>query len=43
MYRTIMGAALWVVQWYKPNGSLSMQQIAEIQADIFFSGICARD
>jgi AcrR family transcriptional regulator len=42
MYRTIMGAALWVVQWYKPNGSMSMRQIAEAQADIFFSGICTR-
>jgi AcrR family transcriptional regulator len=43
MYRTIMGAALWVVQWYNPKGSLSMTRIAEAQADIFFSGICAAD
>jgi AcrR family transcriptional regulator len=41
MYRTIMGAAVWVVQWYNPKGSLSIERIAEVQAEIFFSGICS--
>jgi AcrR family transcriptional regulator len=40
VYRTIMGAAIWVVQWYKPGKPLTMDRIAAVQAEIFFSGIC---
>jgi AcrR family transcriptional regulator len=43
MYRTIMGAAVWVVQWYNPTGSLPIERIADVQADMFFSGICLPD
>jgi AcrR family transcriptional regulator len=42
VYRTIMGAAVWVVQWYKPDKPLTIDRIAAVQAEIFFSGICSK-
>jgi AcrR family transcriptional regulator len=39
VYRTIMGALAWVPRWYRPDGSVTIAQIAESQADVVLRGI----
>jgi len=34
----LLGMINWIYQWYKPEGSLSAEQIAQQYTDIFFNG-----
>jgi AcrR family transcriptional regulator len=37
--RALMGILNWTLTWYRPNGALSIEEIAAQYADLFFSGI----
>ena len=37
--RNILGSMNWTVTWYKPQGALSIDQIAEQMAGVFLNGI----
>ena len=37
--RALMGILNWTLTWYRPNGALSIEEIADQYADLFFSGI----
>jgi hypothetical protein len=34
----LLGMINWIYQWYKPEGALNSQQIAEQFSEILFSG-----
>lgn len=38
-YRTIMGAIGWVTRWYRPGGSLPMDEIIDAQARLWMDGL----
>ena len=37
--RGLMGAMNWSITWYKPSGKLSIDEIAELFANMFLSGL----
>ena len=37
--RGLMGILNWTLTWYRPNGSLSIEKIADYYADLFFNGL----
>ena len=37
--RTLLGAMNWTITWYRPDGPLSAEEIANGYADIFFKGL----
>jgi AcrR family transcriptional regulator len=39
--RTLLGSLNWTVTWYRPNGGLSIEQIADRNADLLFNGLLA--
>ena len=40
--RTILGALNWSVQWFRPDGQMSAEQIAEAMADYLIRGLLAK-
>lgn len=40
--RAILGVMNWTVTWYRPDGSLKPEEIAEQFADLFLKGLLAR-
>lgn len=41
--KAMLGAHNWVSVWYRPNGRLSGQEIAERMADAFLHGLLAKE
>lgn len=41
--RTVLGACNWFYRWYRPDGRLSLEEMAEFFVDILFNGIVATD
>jgi len=39
----ILSACNWFTQWYRPNGSLSVDEVAERFCDLFLTGLATRD
>lgn len=39
VYLTIMGALAWFPRWYREEGPLQPERIAEMQADLFLEGL----
>lgn len=39
--RTVLGACNWFYRWYRPDGAMSMEQIADFFIDVLFKGITA--
>jgi AcrR family transcriptional regulator len=39
--RTVLGACNWLYRWYRPDGPLSMDELADVFVDILFHGIAA--
>jgi AcrR family transcriptional regulator len=39
----ILSACNWFTQWFRPNGSLSVDEVAERFCDLFLIGLAARD
>lgn len=37
--RALMGTLNWTLTWYRPNGALSIEKIADQYADLYFNGI----
>jgi AcrR family transcriptional regulator len=37
--RGLMGILNWTLTWYRPNGSMSIEKIADYYADLFFDGL----
>jgi hypothetical protein len=37
--RGLMGVMNWTITWYRPDGQLSVDEIADYFADIFLTGI----
>ncbi len=37
--RGLMGILNWTLTWYRPNGSMSIEKIANYYADLFFNGL----
>jgi len=40
--RALLGVLNWTITWYRPDGSLAPDQIAEQFADLFLQGLLAR-
>ena len=40
--RALLGVMNWTITWYRPDGSLSPEMIAEQFADLFFTGLLVR-
>jgi AcrR family transcriptional regulator len=40
--RVILGALNWTVQWFRPDGQMSAEQIAEAMADYLIRGLLAK-
>lgn len=41
--RALLGVMNWTITWYKPDGSLSAEEIADQFADLFLYGLLIRD
>lgn len=41
VYLTIMGALAWFPRWFRPEGPLEPESIAQMQADLFLEGLTA--
>jgi AcrR family transcriptional regulator len=41
VYHSILGSLNWIHTWYRADGKLSPDEIAEVQVDIFFHGLVA--
>jgi AcrR family transcriptional regulator len=41
VYHSILGSLNWIHTWYKPDGPLSIDQISDMQVNIFFRGLVA--
>ena len=41
--RAMLGVMNWTITWYRPDGPLSTEQIAEQFADLFLSGMLVRE
>jgi AcrR family transcriptional regulator len=41
--RALLGVMNWTITWYKPDGSLSAEEIADQFADLFLNGLLIRD
>ena len=39
----ILSACNWFTQWFRPNGSLSVDEVAERFCDLFLTGLASRD
>ena len=39
----ILSACNWFTQWYRPNGSLSVDEVAERFCDLFLTGLATRN
>jgi AcrR family transcriptional regulator len=39
--RTVLGACNWYYRWYRPDGALSIDEMARIATDMLFGGIAA--
>jgi TetR/AcrR family transcriptional regulator, cholesterol catabolism regulator len=39
VYHSILGSLNWIHTWYKPDGPLSIDQISDMQVNIFFRGL----
>ena len=37
--RGLMGILNWTLTWYRPDGHLSIEKIADFYADLFFDGL----
>ena len=37
--RALMGVQNWTLTWYRPDGAMSIEQIADQYADLFFHGL----
>lgn len=37
--RALMGVMNWTLTWYRPGGPMSMEEIADQYADLFFNGL----
>jgi AcrR family transcriptional regulator len=37
--KVLIGALNWTIMWFRPQGKLSMGQIADINADLFINGL----
>jgi hypothetical protein len=37
--RAILGILNWTITWYRPNGSLTIQQIAEQYSNLLLNGL----
>ena len=40
--RAMLGTLNWTLTWYRPNGEMSMEQIADQIADLLFKGLSAK-
>jgi AcrR family transcriptional regulator len=40
--RSLLGVMNWTITWYRPNGPLTIQQIADQIASLFLSGLLCR-
>jgi len=40
--RTVLGACNWFYRWYRPDGPLSLEEMADFFVDVLFRGIEAR-
>ena len=41
--RALLGVMNWTVTWYRPNGTLSAAEIAEMFVDLFLNGLLVRE
>lgn len=39
--RVVLGACNWLYRWYRPDGALSIDQLADTFVDLLFNGIAA--
>lgn len=39
--RALLGSLNWTITWFRPNGGLSIEQIADRNADLLFKGLLA--
>ncbi|MBI5932476.1 MAG: TetR/AcrR family transcriptional regulator [Chloroflexi bacterium] len=39
--RALLGSLNWTVTWFRPNGDLTIEQIADRNADLLFNGLLA--
>lgn len=40
--KALLGAMNWIITWYRPDGKLTAEQIADQYANLFLSGLIAR-